>query len=79
MSVRAYVLVEAAIGKVGKVVEALREVPFVVSADAVAGPYDVIVVLEAETAEQVGRTVMDRIHQINGVNYTMTCVAVTRQ
>jgi DNA-binding Lrp family transcriptional regulator len=77
MMIKAYILIEAAIGKVAGVVAALGELPEVVSADPVAGPYDVIAVVQAEKAEYIGRMVMEKIHSIDGVNYTMTCVAVS--
>lgn len=76
MAVKAYLLMEVAIGKVSDVVAAVRELPHVVTADAVAGPYDIIAILEAEEADQIGQMVMDRVHQIAGINYTMTCIAV---
>lgn len=77
MAVKAYVLVEVAIGRVAQVTQKIRELPNVVSADAVAGPYDVIAIVQAESAEEIGRLVMEKIHTIAGVNYTLTCVAVS--
>jgi len=77
MTVRAYILIEAAIGSVAQVAQELRRLPGVTAADVVAGPYDVIVTVEGETSEQVGHLVMGQIHGIPGVNYTMTCVVVT--
>ncbi|MGC8874828.1 MAG: Lrp/AsnC family transcriptional regulator [Chloroflexia bacterium] len=74
---RAYVLIEAAIGKVSQVAQKVRALPGVVAADAVAGPYDVIAVVEGDSAERIGQLVLERIHSIEGVNYTMTCVVVT--
>jgi len=77
MVVKAYVLIEAAIGKVAQVAEKVRELPGVVATDVIAGPYDVIAVAQGETAEQIGQLVMKRIHGIAGVNYTMTCIVIT--
>lgn len=77
MSVRAYVLIEAAIGKVGPAAEKIRALPGVKAADVVAGPYDIIAIVEAENADAVGRLVMEKIHTVAGVSYTMTCVSVS--
>jgi len=77
MPVRAYVLVEASIGKVGPAAEKIRALPGVVAADVVAGPYDIIATVEAASADAVGRLVMERIHTVAGVSYTLTCVVVS--
>jgi DNA-binding Lrp family transcriptional regulator len=76
---KAYVLVEAAIGKVAQILKKVQAIPSVVDANAVAGPYDLIILLQAETPEKIGQLVMEQIHNIPGVNYTMTCIAITGQ
>lgn len=76
MAVKAYLLVEVSIGKLAGVLAAIRELPMVVSADPVAGPYDIIAILQADRTEQIGHLVMQQVHQIEGINYTMTCIAV---
>lgn len=72
---RAYVLIETAIGKTQPVVEALRQVPGVKSADAITGKYDAIAVIEGEPHE-IGTIVMKSIHSTEGVKRTMTCFVV---
>lgn len=76
VTVKAYVLVETAIGKLSHVLNQIRDLPNVTEANAVAGPYDVITVVQAETADEVGQLVLETIHNIEGVNFTMTCVAI---
>jgi len=76
MAVKAYVLIEAAIGKAASVAAAVRNLATVVEVNIVAGPYDIVAEVQAETSEQVGRLVMEDIHNVDGVNYTMTCVVV---
>jgi hypothetical protein len=46
MRARAYVLIEAEAGQVGAIIGALRGMPGVSTAEAVTGPYDVVVVIE---------------------------------
>ena len=74
---RAYVLVEAAIGHVPAVAAALRGMPSLVSVDSVTGPYDIIIVLEAESLSEVADLVTGHVHTISGVVRTVTCLAVS--
>lgn len=73
---RAYVLIEAAVGKTVDVVTALKAVAGVNSADPVTGPYDVIAVIEGVDINAVGNLVTKKVHTINGVLRTVTCFAM---
>ena len=73
---KAYVLIEAAVGKTGDVVAALKSVAGVNSADPVTGPYDVIAVVEGPDINAVGNIVTKKVHTINGVLRTVTCFAM---
>ncbi|WP_456367306.1 Lrp/AsnC family transcriptional regulator [Thermococcus sp.] len=74
--VRAYVLLTVEIGKVESVIEALRNMPGVIRADAVTGPYDAIVHLEAKDLGELTRRVLHDIHNIDGVIDTTTAIVV---
>ena len=74
---RAYVLVETAVGRVASIAIALREMPGLVSVDSVTGPYDIILVLEAESLPEVADLVTEHVHTISGVVRTVTCLAVS--
>ncbi len=76
MAARAYVLVHCDVGKARSVKEALSSVPGVLHADIVTGDYDVIVVLEQPTVEELGRLVLEQIHGTPGVTATSTHVVV---
>ncbi len=76
MSTKFYALINAAVGQAPSVVKAARELDGVMSADVVSGPFDVLVVCEAEGLIAAGRLVTGSIHQIRGVGATTTCVAV---
>lgn len=76
MATKAYVLIETAIGKTQSVVEHLRKLPGVIAADAVTGPYDVIIVVETRDPNEVGKLVMNNIHGLDGVNHTLTCLTI---
>ena len=76
MGTRAFILIETSVGKTQEVVTALRDVSEIRSVDAVTGPYDVITIIEAPDLNMVGNVVTSRIHTINGVLRTVTCLAV---
>ena len=76
---RAYVLIEAAVGTSNSIVNGIRSLASddvkLVSADVVTGPYDSIIVLEAHDLDQLARFVADKVQAIDGVQRTLTCVA----
>ena len=74
---RAYVLVETAVGRVSGIAVALRGMPGLVSVDSITGPYDLIIVLEAESLAEVAELVTEHVHTIGGVVRTVTCLAVS--
>jgi DNA-binding Lrp family transcriptional regulator len=47
------------------------------TAEAVTGPYDVIVQAEAPSMNDLGRMVVRDIQQIEGITRTITCPVVT--
>ena len=67
---RAYVLIESAVGKANAVGEGVKRLSLtdaeVVSVDAVTGPYDVIALLESEDLDKLGRAITDGIQQGGG-------------
>lgn len=76
MLARAYVLIEAEAGQVGRVIADLQGLPGVARADAVTGPYDVIVTIETPDSRDIGRLVMNEIHRVAGIKRTITCLAI---
>ena len=78
MTIRAYVLIEAETGTIYHVRDALKGAPGVTSVDVVAGPYDLIAVLEADDLAAVGRAVTNDVHGARGIIRTTTCLAVER-
>ena len=76
MAVRAFVLIEVAVGKTREVVTALRKVNGVQSVEAVTGPYDIIAVVEKPDVNAVGDLVTRNVHSISGIARTVTCLTV---
>ena len=77
---RAYVLIESAVGKANAVGDGIKRVEFkeakVLSVDAVTGPFDVIALLESDDLDKLGRAITDGIQQVEGVQRTTTCLVV---
>ena len=76
MTVHAYVLIQTDIGKAAHVAEELDGIEGVTLSEAVTGPYDVIVRVEAPSMNDLGRMVVRDIQQIEGINRTITCPIV---
>ena len=76
MMVKAFVLIEATMGKTKEVVTTLENVEGVKSVEAVTGPYDVIAVVEMPDVNAVGDLVTKHIHSIIGIVRTVTCLSV---
>ncbi len=76
MAVKAYILIEAHVGKTKEVVEAIGELAEGISVDAVTGPYDAIATIEGETLNDIGDLVTSKVHSINSISRTVMCVAV---
>ncbi|MBW3663486.1 MAG: Lrp/AsnC ligand binding domain-containing protein [Actinobacteria bacterium] len=76
MAVSAYILIQTEVGKAGAVAEAVDDIPGVVAAEDVTGPYDVIVRAEAGNVDELGKMVVSKIQAIPGITRTLTCPVV---
>ena len=76
MAAKAFVLIETAVGKTKDVATALKQIKGVKSVDAVTGPYDVITIIEADTLNDIGDIVTEKIHPTTGISRTVTCLAI---
>ena len=76
MAVKAYILIETKVGKTKEVSDRLKGINKITAVDVVAGPYDVIAVIEAEDLNSVGDLVTMQIHAVGGITRTVTCMVV---
>ena len=76
MTVSAYILIQTEVGKASAVATAVANLPGVVQADDVTGPYDVILRAEAASIDELGRMVVSQIQLIDGITRTLTCPVV---
>ena len=76
MNAKAFVLMETAVGKTKSVVTSLKKMEGIKSVDTVTGPYDVIAIVEAGNLNDVGDVITGKIHTIDGISRTVTCLVV---
>jgi DNA-binding Lrp family transcriptional regulator len=75
-SAQAYVLIQTDVGRSAQVAEEVGKIDGVIAAHNVTGNYDVIVLAEAESMDDLGRLVVNEIQLINGITRTTTCSVV---
>ena len=76
MSVSAYILIQTEVGKAAAVAEQIKGLAGVASAEDVTGPYDVIVRAEARNIDELGKLVVARVQEVDGITRTLTCPVV---
>ena len=76
VTAKAFILIETAVGRTKEVVAGIKQLDRVKSVDTVTGPYDVIAVIEAESLNNIGDLVTEKIHPIPGISRTVTCLAI---
>ena len=76
VAAKAFILIETTVGKTKGVVAALGKMKGITSVDTVTGPYDIIAIAEGETLNDIGDLVTAKIHPIDGISRTVTCLAI---
>ena len=74
--VRAFILIEIAAGYSSDIAGSLSGLGGFVDVVRVTGPVDVIAIVEAPTLGEISALVSDKIHSLQGVMRTTTCVAL---
>ena len=74
--VQAYILIQTEVGKARDVAAAIEKIPGVVRVDAVTGPYDVVVLAEAHTVDDLGGLIVSKVQNVLGIMRTLTCSVV---
>jgi DNA-binding Lrp family transcriptional regulator len=72
----AYILIQTEVGASGRAAAEVAAIKGVTSAEAVTGPYDVIVRAEANSLDELGKLVVGRVQAVAGVTRTLTCPVV---
>lgn len=74
--VQAYILIHTEVGRAREVALAISELAGVVNVDSVTGPYDVVVLTQAQTIDELGKMVVSKVQQVSGITRTLTCSVV---
>jgi DNA-binding Lrp family transcriptional regulator len=74
--VTAYILIQTEVGKAAQVAKDIIDITGVQQAQAVTGPYDVIVRAEARNLDELGQLVVARVQAVDGITRTLTCPIV---
>lgn len=70
--VQSFVLVQTEVGRASLVASAIGDIDGVVSAEAVVGPYDVVVRAEGATESAVA-AIVGQVQQVAAITRTLTC------
>ena len=76
MVVQAYILIQTDVGRAATVAASISEIEGVALAEDVTGPYDVIARVEASTVDELGKLVIAKIQDVEGITRTLTCTVV---
>lgn len=71
--VEAFVLIQTEVGRAEVIAKQLAGLAGVLSAEYVTGPYDVVVRIGADTADQLQSTIVPSVQQVSGITRTLTC------
>ncbi len=74
--VQAYILIQTEVGKARDVATLISGVAGVVRVDAVTGPYDVVVLTESTTVDELGKMIVSAVQSVPGITRTLTCSVV---
>ncbi len=72
----AYILLTVRIGMLKEALEHVQDLEEVVQADAITGPYDMIVYVAVEGLTQLTDTLLHKIGKIEGITESMALVVV---
>jgi DNA-binding Lrp family transcriptional regulator len=76
MVVQAYILIQTDVGKAAEVAREVGTIDGVTLAEDVTGPYDVIVRAEARNVDELGKLVVSKVQNLEGITRTLTCPVV---
>jgi DNA-binding Lrp family transcriptional regulator len=76
MAVSSFVLIRTEADKTKGAFAILTKLKGVKLAHTVTGPFDIILLVEAKTLQELGDVILSKIRGVEGVARTMTCVTV---
>jgi len=76
VSAKAFVLIQAEVGKSHEVAAAIKNVDGVTSVDCVTGPYEFIAVVDVERLDEIGYIVIEKIQRVPRVSRVVCCLVL---
>ncbi|MFD4292667.1 Lrp/AsnC ligand binding domain-containing protein [Rhodococcus sp. NPDC058505] len=73
---QAYILIQTEVGRATVIADRIRQLPGVLTAEDVTGPYDVVVRVD-DGAGSGFTPVVERIQRVAGITRTLTCEVAT--
>lgn len=74
--VQAYILIQTDSGRASEVAQQISQIDGISSAEAVTGPYDVIVAAKADDVDALGHLVVTQVQPVAGIVRTLTCPVI---
>jgi DNA-binding Lrp family transcriptional regulator len=78
---RAYIIIETQVGKSKVALEGVRALSWddvkILSAEAVTGPYDIVVHVDFEDVDRLATAVAEGVQRVDGVQRTTMCLVIT--
>ncbi len=74
--VQAYILIQTDTGRASDVARTIAAMDGIDSAQAVTGPYDVIVSARASDVDALGQLVVTQVQPVEGIDRTLTCPVI---
>jgi len=71
--VSSYILIQTEVGKATQVTKMIQDIRGVVAVDGVTGPYDVIARAEAADLDDLAKSIVMKLQEVDGVTRTLTC------
>jgi DNA-binding Lrp family transcriptional regulator len=66
-------LIQTEVGRAEVIAKQIAGLPGVLSSEYVTGPYDVVVRIGSESAEELQASIVPSVQQITGITRTLTC------
>ncbi len=71
--ISAYILIQTEVGKASQVTKEIGTMGAILAVDGVTGPYDVIARADAADLDDLAKSVVMPIQEVEGVTRTLTC------
>lgn len=76
MSETAYVFITVVGREISYVLNKVQSIEGVKIADAVTGPYDIILTITAANMDGLTKLITGKIHKVDGIERTLTCIVL---